>query len=100
SYLTFEYFFLSPVHSFDIARPEAAVGLLIALASAYVVRAVARRAQARAGDSRARAREAEEARASQRMLADEQAALRRVATPVAPRGPPGGAFQAAPRGGR
>ena len=97
SYLTFEYFFLSPVHSFDIARPEAAVGLLIALASAYVVSAVARRAQARARESRARAREAEEARASQRMLADEQAALRRVATLVAQRRPTGEAFEAVAR---
>jgi signal transduction histidine kinase len=83
SYLTFEFFFLSPVHSFAIADGEAAAALGIALVTAYVVSELARRAHMRAQEARARAREAEEARASQRRLADEQAALRRVATLVA-----------------
>jgi signal transduction histidine kinase len=76
SYLTFEFFFLAPVHSFAIADGAAAAALVIAVVTAYVVSELARRAHVRA-------REAEEAQASQRRLADEQAALRRVATLVA-----------------
>ena len=83
SYLTFEFFFLPPIHSFAIANGEAAAALVIAVVTAYVVSELARRAHVRAEEARARAREAEEAQASQRRLADEQAALRRVATLVA-----------------
>ena len=83
SYLTFEFFFLPPIHSFAIADGEAAAALVIAVVTAYVVSELARRAHVRAEEARARAREAEEAQASQRRLADEQAALRRVATLVA-----------------
>jgi signal transduction histidine kinase len=87
SYLTFEYFFVPPIHSFAIARAEDGAALAIAIVTAYVVSELARRAHAGAEEARARAREAEEAQASQRRLADEQAALRRVATLVA-QGPP------------
>jgi K+-sensing histidine kinase KdpD len=83
SYLTFDFFFEPPVHSFTFADGEAAAALAISVVTAYVVSELARRAHMRAREARARAREAEEARASQRMLADEQAALRRVATLVA-----------------
>jgi K+-sensing histidine kinase KdpD len=83
SYLTFEFFFLPPIHSFAIADGEAAAALVIAVVTAYFVSDLARRAHLRADEARARAREAEEAQASQRRLADEQAALRRVATLVA-----------------
>jgi signal transduction histidine kinase len=83
SYLTFEYFFIEPIHSFAIARAEDGAALAIALITAYVVSELARSAHARAEEARARAREAEEAQAAQRRLADEQAALRRVATLVA-----------------
>ena len=83
SYLTFEFFFLPPIHSFAIADGEAAAALVIAVVTAYVVSELARRAHVRAEAARAHAREAEEAQASQRRLADEQAALRRVATLVA-----------------
>ena len=83
SYLTFEYFFVPPIHSFAIARPEEGAALAIALGTAYVVSELARRAHARVEEARARTRDAEEARSSQRRLTDEQAALRRVATLVA-----------------
>jgi signal transduction histidine kinase len=76
SYLTFTYFFVEPVHSFEIVHFDTAMALLIALVTAYVVSELARRAHARA-------RDAEHAQAEQRQLADEQAALRRVATLVA-----------------
>ena len=83
SYLTFEYFFVPPIHSFAIANGRRGAALVIAIVTAYVVSELARRAHVRAEEARAREREAEEAQASQRRLADEQAALRRVATLVA-----------------
>jgi signal transduction histidine kinase len=82
SYLTFEFFFVPPVHSFAIADGGAAAALAIAVVTAYVASELARRAHMGAQEARARAREAEAAQASQRTLADEQAALRRVATLV------------------
>jgi signal transduction histidine kinase len=90
SYLTFEFFFLRPRHSFAIDDPEAGAALLIALGTAYVVSELARRAAVRA-------REAEEAQAAQRRLADEQAALRRVATAVAHALPTDAIFEAVTR---
>ena len=75
SYLTFDFFFEPPVHSFAIADGEAAAALAIAVVTAYVVSELARRAHMRAQEARARDREAEAAQASQRRLADEQAAL-------------------------
>lgn len=66
SYLTFEYFFVPPIHSFAIARAEEGAALAIAIVTAYVVSELARRAHAGAEEARARAREPEEAQASQR----------------------------------
>jgi signal transduction histidine kinase len=76
SYLTFTFFFVEPIHSIEFNNEDTAATLLIALVTAYVVSELARRAHARA-------REAEHAQAEQRRLADEQAALRRVAKLVA-----------------
>jgi K+-sensing histidine kinase KdpD len=97
SYLTFEFFFLPPIHSFAIADGAAAAALVIAVVTAYVVSELARRAHSRAQEARAHAREAEEAQASQRRLADEQAALRRVATLVAQGRPTSEIFEAVTR---
>jgi heme exporter protein D len=82
-FLTYEYFFEPPCYTFRISRPEGAAALLVAVVTAYVVSDLARRAHLRAAEARTRAREAEEAQAAQRRLADEHAALRRVATLVA-----------------
>jgi signal transduction histidine kinase len=97
SYLTFEFFFLRPRHSFAIDDPEAGAALVIALGTAYVVSELARRAHLRAQEAAARAREAQEAQAGQRRLADEQAALRRVATAVAHALPTDTIFEAVTR---
>ena len=64
------------MHHFAIAQGDTAAGLLIAIVAAYVVSELARRATERA-------REAEQAQSELARLADEQAALRRVATLVA-----------------
>jgi signal transduction histidine kinase len=69
SLLTFTYFFSPPIHSFRIQEPDTAAALVISLAAAYVVSELARRATERAREAR--------------LLADQQAALRRVATLVA-----------------
>jgi signal transduction histidine kinase len=76
AYLTFAYFFSEPIHSFHIAEADTAAALTISLVTAYVVAELARRAHARALD-------AEQAQEESRRLADEQHALRRVATLVA-----------------
>jgi signal transduction histidine kinase len=83
SYLTFAYFLAEPIHSFRIADSETAAGLSISIITAYVVSELARRAQAGADEARLRAEEAERAQQAYRRLAEEQAALRRVATLVA-----------------
>jgi signal transduction histidine kinase len=83
SFLTFAYFFVSPIHSFRIAESDTAAALVIALVTAYVVSELARRAKEGAQDARLRARQAEQAQGEFGLLADEQAALRRVATLVA-----------------
>ncbi|WP_372518063.1 sensor histidine kinase [Solirubrobacter ginsenosidimutans] len=97
SYLAFEYFFVPPVHSFAIARAEAIAQLLIALATAYVISELARRAQTRANEAQMRVRETAEAHAIQRRLLREQAALRRVATLVAEGVSTGELFEAVAR---
>jgi signal transduction histidine kinase len=76
SYLTFSFFFAPPLHSFEIDQADTAAALVISVVTAYTVSELARRANARAG-------EAEEARGELSRLAEEQAALRRVATLVA-----------------
>jgi signal transduction histidine kinase len=90
SYLTFTFFFVEPLHTFEITHIDTAAALLIALITAYTVSELTRRAHARA-------REAEHAQAGQRRLADEQAALRRVATLVAQAAPTSEVFEAVTR---
>lgn len=90
SYLTFSYFFVEPLHSFAIENTDPDVALVISLATAYVVSELARRAHARA-------EEAERAREVTRLLADEQSALRRVATLVAHEAPTAEVFEAVTR---
>jgi signal transduction histidine kinase len=97
SFLTFAFFFSTPVHSFRIADSDAAAALVISLVAAYVVSELARRALMRADEARLRAQDAEEAQAELRRLADEQAALRRVATLVAEGVPTGEVFAAVTR---
>jgi K+-sensing histidine kinase KdpD len=87
SFLTFAFFFGEPVHSFQIADRETAASLTIALASAYVVSELARRAHERALEAQTRADEAEAMQGELQILAAEQSALRRVATLVAQREP-------------
>jgi hypothetical protein len=83
SFLTFAYFFSPHVHSFHIAEGDTAAALVIALLTAYLVNELARRAQERAREARSRAQEAERAQTELRRLAEEQAALQRIATLVA-----------------
>jgi len=97
SFLTFAFFFSSPVHSFRINDSDAAAALAISLATAYVVSELARRSFGHAGEARLRAQEAEEAQVELRRLADEQAALRRVATLVAQAVPTADVFEAVTR---
>ena len=97
AYLTFAYLFVTPLHSFQVAESDTAAALVISLASAFVVSELARRANERAGEARARAKEAEQAQTELRALADEQAALRRVATVVASAGATADVFEAVTR---
>jgi signal transduction histidine kinase len=97
SFLTFAFFISPPVHSLRIADSDAAVALAISLVTAYVVSELARRANTRASEARLRAQDAEEAETQLRRLADEQAALRRVATLVAQAVPTAEVFEAVTR---
>jgi signal transduction histidine kinase len=97
SFLTFEFFFVPPLHSFRIADPDTAAALAISLVTAYVVSELARRAQDRAAEARLRTREAEAAERELRRLADKAAALRRVATLVARAVAPAEVFDAVAR---
>ena len=90
SYLTFAFFFAPPLHRFAVGEGDTAAGLLIAIVAAYVVSELARRATERA-------REAEQAQSELARLADEQAALRRVATLVAQAVPTSELFEAVTR---
>jgi signal transduction histidine kinase len=83
SFVTFGLFFASPLHSFRVVESDTAAALVISLVTAYVVSELARRAQ-------------EQARMARR-LADEQAALRRVATLVAQALPTAEVFEAVTR---
>jgi signal transduction histidine kinase len=83
SYLTFDFFFAPPLHSFEIADGDVVATIAISLVTAFVVIALARRERARGREARLRAQEAEQAHSDVGRLADEQAALRRVATLVA-----------------
>jgi signal transduction histidine kinase len=97
SYLTFTFFFTAPLHRFGTAEADTAAALVISLTTAYVVSELTRRAHARAGEARLRAGEAEHAQRELRRLADEQAALRRVATLVAQAVPIQEVFEAVTR---
>ena len=97
SYLTFSFFFVPPVHSLQLADADNAAALVISLLAAYVVGELARRANERAREARLRAADAERARNELRRLADEQAALRRVATLVAAAVPTSEVFEAVAR---
>jgi K+-sensing histidine kinase KdpD len=97
SFLTFEFFFVPPIHSLRIVDEETTAGLVISLVAAYVVSELARRANERAREAQARAHEAEHAQNEFRRLADEQAALRRIATLVARTGPTSEVFEAVAR---
>ena len=90
SYLTFAFFFAPPLHRLAVGEGDTAAGLLIAIVAAYVVSELARRATERA-------REAELAQSELARLADEQAALRRVATLVAQAVPTSELFEAVTR---
>jgi signal transduction histidine kinase len=97
AFLTYAYFFAPPVHSFNVDDPDTAAALVISLVTAYVVSALARRAAERARDAQLRAEEAERAGEELHELADEQEALRRVATLVAQGGPTGEVLEAVTR---
>jgi signal transduction histidine kinase len=97
SYVTFTYFFIEPIHSFEIANSDTAVGLAISTAAAYVVSSLARLANDRAREAQLRARHAEAAQNESHRLAGEQAALRRVATLVARGAPNDAIFRAVTR---
>ena len=74
-----------------------ATGVVVVTAAIAAAGELARRAQARSRVSRARAREIEQAQQELRRLADEQAALRRVATLVAETVPNAEVFEAVTR---
>jgi signal transduction histidine kinase len=97
SFLTFAFFLSPPFYSFQIADSDSAAALVIAILTAYVVSELARRAHARASEAQLRAAETERAREELRTLADEQAALRRVATLVAQAVPTAEVFEAVTR---
>ena len=96
SYLAFAYFLGRPVHSFEIADSNTATALVISIITAYVVSELAGRAQAAARAAKSRAQEAEQAQNEHRRIAEEQAALRRVAALVAADVPASELFQAVP----
>jgi signal transduction histidine kinase len=97
SFVTFAVFFAPPLHSFRVVESDTAAALVISLVTAYVVSELARRAQEQARVARLRAQEAEGAQRQFRRLADEQAALRRVATLVAQAVPTAEVFEAVTR---
>jgi hypothetical protein len=78
------------LHHFAITQGDTAAGLAISIVAAYVVSELARRATERA-------REAKQAQSELGRLADEQAALRRVATLVAQSMPTSELFEAVTR---
>jgi signal transduction histidine kinase len=97
AFLTFSFFFAPPTHSFRVADSETAAALVISLVTAYVVSELARRATERAREAQLRADQAERAGQEVHLLADEQAALRRVATLVAGSGPTGDVLESVTR---
>jgi signal transduction histidine kinase len=98
SALTFDLFFTPPLFSLRITEPDTVANLVIfsvtAYVAAFVVSALARRAQRRAQEAESLAREIRVAEEQTRRIADEQSALRRVATLVARGEPPAVVFAA------
>ena len=97
SLVTFALFFAPPLDSLRTTESDTGAALVISLATAYVVSELARRAQEQARVALLRAQEAEDAHTESRRLADEQAALRRVATLVAQAVPTAEVFEAVTR---
>jgi K+-sensing histidine kinase KdpD len=97
SYLTFEYLFVDPVHSFAVANSDTAIGLALSMAAAYLVSHLAGVASQRAREAQLRANQAEAAQRGVQRLGEEQAALRRVATLVARGAPEDEVFRAVTR---
>ncbi len=97
AYLTFAVLFTERGDSFAIAQGDTAAAIVISLLAAYLVSELARRANERAREAALRAREAEAAHSELSRLADEQAALRRVATLVAQAVPTAELFEAVTR---
>jgi signal transduction histidine kinase len=97
AYLAFAYFIADPVHSVSVASGDTVVAIFISIAAAYTVSELARRATEQAREAQLRAREAEGAQEAVGRLADEQAALRRVATLVAEAVPIAELFEAVTR---
>src|SRR4051812_43976584 len=97
AYLAFAFFVTEPLYSLSVASGDTVAAFVIAIIAAYVVSELARRANERAREAQARAKEAEEAQLALSGLADEQAALRRVATLVVHAGPTSEVFEAVTR---
>jgi signal transduction histidine kinase len=83
AYLAFLFFIVDPVYSLAVASGDTVTAFVISLAAAYTVSTLARRATKQAREAQLRAYEAGAAQRAVGQLADEQAALRRVATLVA-----------------
>jgi signal transduction histidine kinase len=98
SALTFDLLYTPPLFSLRITEPDTTANLVIfsvtAYVAAYVVSTLARRAQRRAQEAEALAVDIGAAEEQTRRIADEQAALRRVATLVARAEPPAVVFAA------
>jgi signal transduction histidine kinase len=92
STLTFNYFFIPPLFTLTLTDAYTATSLLIAIATAYVVSELSRHAQLRAREAESLASDISAADAQVRRIADEQAALRRVATLVARAAAPDAVF--------
>jgi signal transduction histidine kinase len=91
------YYFFEPRHGFAIADPNDVVTLIAFLLVAGVVSSVVGVAARRAREAETLAATNAESREELRVLADEQAALRRVATLVAHGVPPADVFAAVAR---
>jgi signal transduction histidine kinase len=97
AYLAFAFFIADPVYTFSVASGDTVTAIVISIAAAYTVSELARRATEQAREAQLRAREAERAEQAVGQLADEQAALRRVATLVAEAVPSAELFEAVTR---
>jgi GAF domain-containing protein len=83
SALTFDFLFVPPRYVFTIMAPTSAATLVICCLSAYVASYLANRVRQRTREAESLTRDVRAAEDRVRRFADEQAALRRVATLVA-----------------